>query len=222
MVYKVMQTRNKVFLETFAVTLMILIVGFAIGFFVESYRSNKIVQDYKSFEVESLDLKMQTYYLETLGISSCASAIRENFNFADRVYDEGLLIQKYEDESELNQNILLDKKRYVLLDEQLWINSIILKKKCNSSFHTLIYFYSQSPNVINEAQQSAISKTLREVKEERGNDIILIPIAGDIGLPSVESQLRMYNVSYLPSMLIDEKIVLNGFNAKDEILKYLQ
>lgn len=220
MVYEVMQTRNKIFLETLAITLVILIVGFAIGFFVESYRADKIFRDYKAFEVESLDLKMQTYYLETIESSSCASAIQENINFADRVYNEGLLIQKYEDESELTQNILLEKKRYVLLDEQLWINSMILRKKCDNPFHTLIYVYSQNPDSSKEAEQAAISKTLQEIKQERGNDIILVPIAGDMGIISIESQLRNYNITYLPSVLIDEKTVLAGFNTKDDILKY--
>ena len=216
-----MQTRSKIFLETLAITLLILVVGFAIGFFVESYRADKVFQDYKTFEVEALDLKMQTYYLETIDSSLCNAAIQENINFADRVYNEGLLLQKYEDESELTQNILLEKKRYVLLDEQLWINSIILKQKCNNSFRTLVYIYSQTAGTSKEAEQTAISKILQEIKEEKGNSVILIPIAGDIGLPSIEAQLRTYNITSLPSILIDEKTVLTGFNTKEQILKYL-
>lgn len=60
------------------------------------------------------------------------------------------------------------------------------------------------------------------MKDDFGNRIVLLPIAGDLDLTSVETQLRVYNVTSLPAILIDEKTVLYGFQSKETIESYLK
>ena len=60
-----------------------------------------------------------------------------------------------------------------------------------------------------------------QAKGERENNIILIPIAGDLNLNIVNLQERIYNVTYYPSVIIDEKYVLEGFKSKSDTEKYL-
>jgi len=221
MVYKIVKSVHRDFIETLFLTLLILLIGFLIGFYVESYRTNQISKSYKEFEVGALDLRLQNYYFQIMKESSCEKAIEQNFVFADRIYDEGLLLERYEQSNELSEDILLEKKKYVLLKTELWLNSILLKEKCGNPFHTVVYVYSQTGNALKESEQDAISNILRKLKEERGNDIILIPIAGNIGIDIVDLQLNSYNVTYLPSIIIDEKQVLEGFHELDEIKSYL-
>jgi len=47
--------------------------------------------------------------------------------------------------------------------------------------------------------------------------MILLPIAGDLDLNAVELQMRVYNVTSLPSLVINEEIVLEGFHTIEEI-----
>ncbi len=154
--------------------------------------------------------------------ASFEEAIKQNFIFADEIYEQGLIIQRYEDGNKLTGELLLEKKKYILLKTELWLNSILLKEKCKNPFHTVVYVYSQSSNTLKDAEQTAISKTLKEIKEELGNEIVLIPIAGDLGLGAVDLQLRIYNVTYLPSLIIDEEYIIEGFKEKEEIKKYLK
>ena len=223
MVYKIakLNNRHKVFIETLVLTLLILIIGFSLGFYVEYYRTRATIENYKFFEIESLDLRLQNYYYQIMDSVDCEIAIKENLNFADRVYDTGLRIEKYEEANELTGDLLLEKKKYVLLKTELWLNSLLLKKKCNNPFHTIVYFYSKDNSLPKEAEQEAISNILKEVKEEKGNKVILLPIAGDLGLPSVDMQMRIYNITYLPSTLIDEEFILESFYNKEKITQYL-
>ncbi len=224
MVYKITQldSRHKIFIETLILTILILLIGFLIGFYVESARNERLTNDYKWFEIEALDLKLQNYYYQTLDASDCKTAIEENLRFADDIYNEGITLQRYEDAGELlEDSILLEKKRYILLKTELWLNSILLKEKCNNPFHTVTYIYTQYPSETIEAQQAAIANILRKIKEEKGNDVILLPIAGDIGLNSVDIQLRRFNNPELPVIIIDEKIILSGFSSEEEIKKHL-
>ena len=204
------------------ITLAILIIGFSIGFFVESFRVQKINDYYQNFEIEALDLKLQNYYYQIMDEASCAEAINQNFIFADEVYNTGLILEKYEEANQISSELLTEKKRYVLLKTELWLNSILLKRKCNESFHTVVYLYSQNYNKAKEAEQKIISDILRKVKEEQGNKIILLPTAGDLEIDSVNLQKRIYNITYLPSIIIDEKYVLSGFASEEKISQYLK
>jgi hypothetical protein len=197
-------------------------IGISIGFALESKRTNKILEDYKFFEIEALDLKLQNYYYQTMNQASCDIALDSNLKFADDIYSEGLIIDKYEEAEEFSQNILLAKKRYILLKTELWLNSILLKNKCGDPFHTVIYIYSQTDDMKKDVEQEIVSKELKNLKEKYGNEIILIPIAGDLGLDSIEIQLQIYNVTYLPSIIIDEEIVLEGFHSVEELEKFLE
>jgi hypothetical protein len=196
---------------------LILIIGFSIGYYVESYRINAIQQQFQDFEVSALDLRIQSDYFRIVTPNLCSSALKENLKFADRIYNEGLVLEKYEDLNELRGNLLNEKKKYVLLKTGLWLNSILLKERCDANYHTVVYFYSQNPDQIKEAEQAAISKTLKDLKEKYGNSIILLPIAADLDLASVNAQLDTYNITYLPSILIDEKTTLTGFKSQQEI-----
>lgn len=221
MVYEV-NSKKKVFLDSLVLTLLVLIIGFSIGFYFEYFRTNKIIDNYRNNEIEALDLKLQNYYYQIMDRSSCDSAIAQNFVFADDLYDKGLEIEKFEEANQITDDILLEKRRYVLLKTELWLNTILLKEKCEDPFDTIVYLYSKDTGSFSVSQQKVISNVLKSVKEKRGNRVILIPLAGDIGLGAVDLQMNIYNVTSLPSIIINEKIVLEGFHTEEEIESYLK
>jgi len=230
-VYKIRESKYGIFFESLVFTMLILIIGFSFGYMVESYRTNKIVDDYKDHEIEALDLKLQNYYYQIMDSSSCEKAIKKNFEFADDLYITGLEIEKFEQANQITDDIFREKKRYVLLKTELWLNSILLKEKCDKPFDTVVYFYSGDPtNNIKVAEQKVISNVLKTVKENNGNSVILLPIAGDLKKSSndesltlgiVDLQMQIYNITTLPSILINEEVVLEGFHNVREIESYL-
>ena len=154
--------------------------------------------------------------------SSCEEAINQNFIFADDIYNKGLELERYEQASQLTDDISREKKRYVLLKTELWLNSILLKEKCNDPFDTVVYFYAGDPNNnLKVSEQKVLSNVLKTVKENLGNEIILIPVAGDLNIGTIDLQKRLYNVSYFPSVLINEEILLEGFKPVEEIESHL-
>ncbi len=226
MVYKIMNSKYSVFIEVFILAFVILLIGFFLGFYIESVRVNKVIDDARTFEIDALDLKLQDYYYQIMDRASCTEAINQNFIFADNLYEKGLIIDRYEQANQISDEILREKKNYVLLKTELWLNSIILKGKCggsNQTFHTLVYLYSDNKNdLAKKGEQMVISNILGQIKEEQGNEVVLLPIAGDLDLNIVNLQKRVYNVTYLPSVLIDEKYLFSGFHTKEELEKYLK
>lgn len=222
MVHKIIHNRFRVFVESFLVAAIIFIMGFSIGFYTESFRTSKIIGEYKLNEIKALDLKLQNYYYQIMDAGSCEDAIQQNFIFADKIYEEGLKLERFEEANQISETIKIEKARYVLLKTELWLNTILLKEKCNQSFETIVYLYSNDPsNTFIVTQQKMISNVLKDLKENYGNEIVLLPIAGDLDLDIVNLQMKVYNVSNLPSLIINEKIVLEGFQSLEDIEKYL-
>lgn len=223
MVYKIVDNKYRIFIESFLIAAVIFLIGFSIGFYVENHRTSAIVKEYKLNEIKALDLKLQNYYYQIMDNRSCSKAINQNFIFADQVYEEGLKLEKFEEANQISDEINTEKKRYVLLKTELWLNTILLKEKCQGDFDTVVYLYSGDPtNTIKVAQQKMISNTLKDLKEKYGNKIVLLPIAGDLNLNIVNLQMEIYNITYLPSIIINEKNVLEGFNNLEEIEEYLE
>src|SRR3989344_4406455 len=104
MVYEIMKSKFRIFLESLIISVLILIIGFSLGLFIEANRTNKIVDYYKDYEIQALDLKLQNYYFQIMDKSSCEEAIEQNFIFADDIYTQGLVLEKYEEANQISDD----------------------------------------------------------------------------------------------------------------------
>ena len=87
----------------------------------------------------------------------------------------------------------------------------------------MVYLYKLNDlSLEDKAKQSVFSNVLTDVKEKYGSKIMLIPIAADTGIPSIELLLDAYNVTELPVILINEEIQLNDLDEVKELEKYLE
>jgi hypothetical protein len=193
--------------------------GVILGIFLESSREQTISQNYKETEAFWQDVRLQSYFYQMMNSDVCEQAISENLNFADRIYQEGLLLQRYETGNEITGTLLLDKKRYVLLKTEFWLNSILLNKKCsNMSIPTVVYFYSQYPESISKkAEQAAVSSLLFDLKQKYGNNVLLIPLAEDLNITVVDIIKDKYNLTEFPTVLINEKTTFTGVPKLEEL-----
>lgn len=222
MVHKIRDKKYWIFIDALVIAGAIFIIGFSTGFLLENLRLNKIIDNYRDNEIESLDLKLQNYYYQIMDSETCDSAIEQNFIFADKIYEEGLKIARFEEANQITDSLKIEKKRYVLLKTELWLNSLLLKEKCGDRFDTVVYFYEDNaPSSAKNSEQKIISNVLKDVKNEKRNSIILLPIAGDLDLDIVNLQKEIHNVTYLPSILINEETLLEGFHSQEEIEQYL-
>ena len=104
-----------------------------------------------------------------------------------------------------------------------WVNSIKIKKECNADYHNIVYFYDYNdPSFEQKAKQNALSNLLGGIKEKYGNDIMLIPLAIDNDVLSIDILANKYHVTEAPAILIDEKTLLTDVQNFEEIEKYLQ
>lgn len=210
------------FLYALIITIIVFNLGILMGYMLESSRINEISDWYSQSERDLLDQKVQERIFETVELD-CNNLVEENIKFADRIYENALKIDKYEKANRIGDEIIQLHKRYDLLRTLLWMNSIRIKEMCNSDYSNIVYLYKYNkPTIEQEAKQRFFSKLLMELKGKYGSKIILIPIAADNDLPSIDLLIKKYEIKELPVLLVNEKIKITELDSMEDIEKYLE
>jgi hypothetical protein len=206
-----------IFLYALIATLIIFNLGIFMGYMLESSRLDKINTLYSNAELELFDQMAQKQSMSALNLD-CKTLVSENIQFGDEIFTEALQIQKYEDANRISNDIVFQHKRFDLLRTMFWMNSVKIKQDCNSNYHNIVYFYQyNSPSIDQKSKQSFFSNLLQQVKEKEGDNVMLIPIAGDNNISSITLLEKEYNITQFPTILIDEKTKLTDVKNADEI-----
>lgn len=215
-----MVIQSDVFWKAGVVTLIIFLLGVYVGYWLDTNRVEQIRREYQEMDIKWSDARVQTMYYSTFNNLSgfCEPAIEWNLKFADDVYEEGLRIERYEKINKLSPSLITEKKRYVLLKLQFWMNCIELKEKCNANYTNLIYLYSHYKGTMEEKVQAAV---LLDLKNACGKNMMLIPLPIDLDITTIGILKEQYGVERTPAILIDEKIKLEGLQTREELEKYI-
>ncbi len=205
------------FWKALVLTVVVFLLGVFLGFALERNRIGNIEREFQRIDLQWNDAKLQTLYYQNLEPRFCGFAIRENLGFADLVYNEGLKIEKYERVSFLTNDLELEKKKYALLKVEFWLNSIVLKEKCKAKYINLVYFFANDPAFEVKSEQDTQAEILKDLKEKYGKDLMLIPLPIDMDISMINVMKGTYDISKTPTILINEKIKLDGLQGFDEL-----
>ena len=87
--------------------------------------------------------------------------------------------------------------------------SIKIKDRCGNEFHTVVYLYDYNPDaIVEKSKQDVFSRFLGELKMEYSDEIVLIPIAKNMDLVSLNILAGDLNVTET-SIVVDEKLVVS-------------
>jgi len=205
------------FWKALVLTIVVFLLGVFLGFALERNRIGNIEREFQRIDLQWNDAKLQTLYYQNIEPRFCDSAIRENLEFADRVYKEGLKIEGYDKASFLTSDLELEKKKYALLKVEFWLNSIVLKEKCEAKYVNLVYFFANDPGFDVEADQSAQAEILKDLKEKYGKNLMMIPLPIDMDISMINIMKGTYAISKTPTILINERAKLEGLQSFDEL-----
>jgi hypothetical protein len=218
------QSQKHVFWQALIITIIVFSIGVFGGVVLENWRTGQVNYLVSESELNLLDIRLQNQIYSSIKFD-CEGAILENLRFADKTYEEAKILERYEKASVITEDLKISHKKYDILRSTLLLNSIVIREKCNSSYSEVVYFYkynNPSPDI--KAKESVFSRLLGELKQNKGNSMLLIPIAADNNLSSVNLFLHLYNVSEkdLPVIIINGKIRINEMENIQDIEKYFK
>jgi len=205
------------FWKALVLTIVVFLLGVLLGFALERNRISEIEKEFQRIDLQWNDAKLQTLYYQNLEPRFCESAINENLEFANKVYEEGLKIEEYDKANFLTNDIELEKKKYALLKAEFWINSIVLRQRCGADYLNLVYFFADNPDLETRAEQNAQSEILKDLKEKYGKGLMLIPLPIDMDISMINIMRNTYNIDSTPTILINENIKLQGLQDFDSL-----
>ena len=216
-----LSNKKHVFWEAFFLAVLFILVGLVLGIWLEQLRADNTNISFYQSETSLYDSFALGKLIENPYIS-CDDLKMANVNFADQIYDEARYLEKYEDSSKLTDSLKIIHRKYDLLRTLLWMNVINMEAKCGE-INTVVYLYNYSSDKVEtKSKQTVWSRTLQDLKEEEGNTLILIPIAVDQNIVSLNYLLKTYGVKNFPAVLINEKEVLYDIHSTEEIKDYLK
>lgn len=217
-----LENKKNVFWEALLLTVIVFIFGMLVGIAFEERNLGKINKYYANSEISLMDSITFNKILDE-DKTTCKSFSEANVKFANRIYEEAIQLEKYEEAGKITEDIKLAHKKYDILRTILWANSIRALEKCNSSTSVIVYLYEyESEDLAKRATQNVWSKILFDLKQEEGNKIILIPIAVDNDLISLNAMIEKLEIKRFPSIIINNKIIISDLTSKQDIQKYLR
>lgn len=219
---KLLENKKRVFWEALLLTVVVFLFGLLIGIFYESTKSSDMNEYYVNSELSLMDIFALNSLL-SLNSPDCNTLTSSNLEFADKIYKEAIILEKYESAGKVTDDMEVVHKRYDILRTFLWINTIKTSEKCERDYSNVIYLYEYfSKDLTQKAKQNVWSKILSDLKQEEGGNILLIPIAADGNITSLDALVSKFNITAYPVVIINEKYVITELNSIDELQIYLR
>lgn len=218
-----LEHNKRIFWEALIVTIAIFIIGLFIGIFYEGSHLNEVNQYYSNSEVSLMDALSLNILSESFNLS-CNTLVNSTILFADRIYEEAKILEDYEHSRILKTDLLFLHRKYDLLRTLLWTNSLKIVNKCPSlEIIPVIYLYEyQTLDLVKKAKHNVWSKILFDLKQKYGSKILLIPIAVDSKITSLDSMIMQRKISSFPIVIIRDKTYLTEISSVEEIENYLK
>ena len=211
---------KNVFWEALLIAGVVFALGLFLGVLVESGRLGQINTYYSQAQVSLID-SMALSNTIAPG-ADCANLVSSNVQFADNVYNQALILENYESSGKITNDMILAHREYDLLRTMLWQNLIKVQVMCPRQFNYIIYLYDYNPSDLTQkAEENVWSNILSEVKQQDGNNVILVPIAADSNLSSLNYMMTEYNITSLPAVIINGNETIYRLESVADIQKYI-
>ena len=190
------------FWQALVFTTIVFSLGMILGFFLELRQSDTIYSRLVDSELNIIDEQLRQRIISDSNLS-CSSAEESLFFFADKIYDEAISLEDADATGRLGDLTVLHK-RYDLLRTLLLLEAENLKERCVQDFHIITYLYLYNADDIETtSKQNYFSKQLFDLKAAHSKDVILIPIAVDTNVASVDVFVKSFGIKKYPIILID-------------------
>src|SRR3989344_244997 len=190
------------FWQALVFTTIVFCLGMIFGFFLELKQSENIGSNLVNSELNIIDEQLRQRIITDSNIS-CSLAKESLFFFGDKIYDEAIELEDADATGRLGDLTLLHK-RYDLLRTLLLFEAQKLKERCNDDFHIINYLYLYNIDDIEiSSKQNYFSRQILDLKKNHARELIIIPIAVDTNLASVDVYVKSLGLTNYPTILID-------------------
>ena len=214
-----LENKKHVFWQAFFITILFFFLGVVFGVYLEQLKSDDANILFYQSETSLYDSFALSKLLDN-SLVSCNELIDANVNFADKIYEEAKELERFDSSNKLTDSIKTIHRKYDLLRTLLWMNLIEVREDCGN-INTVVYLYLYDVEDLEKRSKQIVwGKILQDLKEEKGNEVILIPIAVDQDIISLDYLVKAYNLKDFPAIIFNEEVVLYEHETVEELKEY--
>ena len=218
---RIFENKKHVFWQAFLLTAFFFLSGIVLGIYIEQSRADDLNVAFYNSESSLYDsFALTGNVIQNLGVS-CEDIEETIIGFADKIYEEARQLEKFDSSNKLTDSVKAIHGKYDLLRTLLWMNTIDLKERCE--IDTVVYLYVYDTQDLSlKSKQIVWSRILGDMKAEKGNEFLLIPIAVDQDITSLDFLIKKYDIKEFPAVIINEENVFYEHEAAEELEKFLE
>ncbi len=210
-----------VFAKAFALTAVIFLLGVLVSNYFAEQRASQFLAQIRGIDSGLNESKTTLLYFDTLKGTPhfCKSFPLFESRLADRVDALGNDLTRLEEVDAGSLQLVELKKNYTLLNAQLWLYMVNLRKECpGSDYDTVLYFYSNLAGQCPDCQRQGLELT--RLKQSRAN-LFVFAFEANLGLDLIDLLKKQFSVEGLPAVVVNEDKTLQGFASKETIAEAL-
>lgn len=207
-----LKSKKNVIWEALIITIAIFLAGLFFGVLMEQGNTEKVNNLYLQSEIGLTDAMTMSRLTNNFEFN-CSIIKKNNIDFANRIYSEAKILEKYEESGELTNSMELLHKKYSLLRTLLWVSNQKTFSRCHNYDFVVYLYLLHTDDVDKQAEQNVWSKILFDMKMNNSN-MLLLPIAADQNLSSLDLLISKHGVTHFPALIINNKKVV--YSLKNE------
>ncbi len=195
-------------------------MGLMIGLTSGKMQSNSIEIKLNAFEknLNSLEVGFLLSNVISDKVITCSYLNNKINEIKNQLEDIGETVVKYEAEAKIKDPSYLSlKKQYTYVRSQYWIMLERLKKECSTNYTTILYMYSSKTPCPACRDQGVVLSHL----SAKDTSIFVVPVDADEDLLIINTIKNAFNITKMPSLIINSKQRIEGFVSEDELINVL-
>lgn len=204
------------YIAAIAVTALIFILGISVGTKIAESKIGEMQDTQQKLTTMLSGLELKNQLLEQTDICQLTwtEIWKEKVDMGNKI---GSLEYRYGKE---NEDVMLQKEIYELIEIRTYLLLEKLNNECQRNLTQILFFYTndKNQNWVENENQGIILDSLYK----KNPNINIFCFEMNIKNPATDSLRQMYDVKTTPTIVIDEKIKLEGLQTLEEINKYIK
>ncbi|MGC9059286.1 MAG: thioredoxin family protein [Candidatus Aenigmatarchaeota archaeon] len=207
-----------IYIKAALLTALVFIAGIAVGWYLDSQRIVFLQSKIDELQISMSNLALEESFYKSVDMDRktlCEIYTSKANEISVEAGKLGSYLESFKEISKFNvKEIEILKDKYFVSNLQLWLYMRRLREECNYSAVTILYFYTSVSKCEDCMAQGIV---LDRLKKENPEKYMIFALDIDSNLGIVKALTKYFNVTSVPTVIINEKVKMEGFSSKEKI-----
>lgn len=210
--------RKDIFITALIIAIALFLLGFYFAKIWDDLRVKQINQGIKDSTLDTMGILIEQEFLKQFNVSGCEFSENRLAGISKNLYELGQKLMEYEKKGLLNKKEYEDLRReYFLVEVRAYTQFMDFIKKCDSNLNVILFFYNVDED-ISKKQGYALDAVI----ERKDKKIRVFSIDDEFYDPTLETVKSFYNITQVPTIVINNNIKKEGFVSIAELVSLVK